>query len=49
MNLLQTILAYSTLAIAIGYLVIKYFVPKSVFSSKKRNGKGCGQDDCGCH
>jgi hypothetical protein len=40
MTLLQNILAFSTLAIAIVFLIKKYF-----FKNKK-SGKNCG--DCGC-
>lgn len=49
MDILQHILVYITLAISVGYIVIKYFIPKSVKSSKKGGTKACGQNDCGCH
>lgn len=49
MEILQSILVYITLAVAIGYIVKKYFLPKALFVSKKSNSKACGQDDCGCH
>ena len=52
MGILQPILVYITLAIAVGFLVRKFFLPKSLFVSKgapKRKEKVCGQDDCGCH
>ncbi|PRX57163.1 hypothetical protein CLV81_1164 [Flagellimonas meridianipacifica] len=48
MELLQNILAYLILATAIGYLVWKFFLPKSLVGSKKASSKSCGQDDCGC-
>lgn len=49
MELLQSILVYITLTIAVGYLVKKYILPKSLFSTKKGNNKACGDGDCGCH
>jgi hypothetical protein len=56
MELFQSILVYITLAIAIGYIVKKFFLPKALFISKKssitsgqENTKACGQNDCGCH
>tara|TARA_R110000868_G_scaffold82956_5_gene234004 strand:+ start:1023 stop:1172 length:150 start_codon:yes stop_codon:yes gene_type:complete len=49
MALLQNILMYLTLAIAVGYVTKKYLLPKKFFSSKKQNQKGCGSTDCGCH
>ncbi len=49
MSLVQPILAYLTLAMAIGYLVFKFFVPKAILSKNKKNQKVCGQDECGCH
>lgn len=49
MEILQLILVYITLAIAIGYLVKKFFLPKTLFATKKAPTKACGQDDCGCH
>ncbi|CAM4169051.1 hypothetical protein ZORO111903_04915 [Zobellia roscoffensis] len=47
--MIQPILVYIILAVAVGYLVKKFFLPKALFASKKRNGKACGQDGCGCH
>jgi len=47
--MLQNILTYIVLAIAVGYLVKKFFLPKALFISKKNEAKACGQDDCGCH
>ena len=47
--MLQPLLVYIVLAIAIGYLVKKFFLPKTLFAPKKVNSKTCGQDDCGCH
>jgi len=49
MELLQHILVYITLALALGYIVKRFFLPKSLFVSKKGTSKSCGQDDCGCH
>jgi len=49
MVLLQHILVYLILAAAVGYLVKKFLLPKSLFASKKSGGKGCGSDDCNCH
>lgn len=48
MSLVQPILAYLTLAMAIGYLVFKFFVPKSILNKNKKNQKVCGEHDCGC-
>lgn len=48
MALFQSVLVYLTLALAIGYLVKKYFLPKRLFVDKK-GSKACGQEDCGCH
>ncbi|MDX1363542.1 MAG: hypothetical protein R3243_04970 [Arenibacter latericius] len=49
MSILQDILVYITVAIAVGYLVKKFLLPKSLFVGKKGNSKGCGNGDCGCH
>lgn len=49
MELFQTVLVYLTLAIAIGYIAKKFFLPKRLFVSKKNSAKPCGQEDCGCH
>ena len=49
MEILQQILVYTTLAIAVGYIVKKFFLPSSLFVAKKQPSKGCGQGDCGCH
>ncbi|MDC6387744.1 hypothetical protein PP182_03570 [Maribacter sp. PR1] len=49
MEILQHILVYLTVAISLGYLVFKFLLPKTLFSSGKDNSKACGQDDCGCH
>jgi hypothetical protein len=54
MDILQQVLVYITLAIAVGYILKKFFLPKALFVSKKSNlsskgSKACGQDDCGCH
>jgi len=49
MENLQLVLVYITLALAIGYLVKKFFLPITLFATKKSAAKACGQDDCGCH
>ncbi len=45
----QLFLVYLTLAIALGYLVKKFLLPKRLWSGKKSSSAACGQDDCGCH
>ncbi len=45
----QLLLVYLTLAIALGYLVKKFLLPKRLSSGKKSSSTACGQDDCGCH
>ncbi len=45
---IQEILVYITLAIALGYLLKKFVLPKRIFQSRKTE-KPCGHDDCGCH
>lgn len=45
----QQILAYITLAIALGYLVWKFILPKTLFSRTKQHTKECGQDNCECN
>ncbi len=49
MDFFQNILVYIILAVAVGYLVKKFLLPKSLFASGKGSAKSCGQDDCGCH
>ena len=49
MQTFQSILVYIILAIAVGYMAKKFFLPKTLFTSKKTKTKDCGQDDCGCH
>ncbi|OYU80986.1 MAG: FeoB-associated Cys-rich membrane protein [Flavobacterium sp. BFFFF1] len=39
----QQILAFTALALSVGYLVKKFFF------KKKKSAKHCGTDDCGCH
>jgi hypothetical protein len=41
--MLQEILAYITLGIAVAFLIKKFF-----FKKKKNSDKNCG-DDCNCH
>ena len=48
METTQHILVYITLAVAIGYLVWKFVLPKSLIFGKKKDSKSCGQDNCGC-
>ncbi len=45
----QSILVYITLAVAVGYIAKKFFLPRKLFASKRGKSHGCGQDDCGCH
>jgi hypothetical protein len=40
---LQEILVYIALAVALAFLIRKFFF------KKKKSGKNCGSDDCGCH
>ena len=40
--MVQEILAYIVLGIAVAFLIRKFFLKK-----KKKNN--CGPDDCGCH
>ena len=49
MALLQTLLVYVTLTLAVGYLVKKFLLPKGLLASKKNISKNCGDDNCGCH
>jgi len=39
---MQYVLVYITLAVAVGYLVKRFFFPE------KKTKKACGKDDCGC-
>lgn len=39
----QNILVYIALALALGFLLKKFFF------KKKKAQKACGKDDCGCH
>jgi hypothetical protein len=41
--MIQEILAYIILGIAIAFLIWKFFW------KKKKSDKNCGNDDCGCH
>jgi len=44
-TIIQNILAFSAVGLAILYLVRKY-----IWSPKKKSAKACGGDDgCGCH
>ncbi|AWI25025.1 FeoB-associated Cys-rich membrane protein [Flavobacterium pallidum] len=42
MSYIQEILAFSTLALALAFLVRKFFF------KKKKSAKNCGSDSCGC-
>lgn len=42
--MLQEILVYITLGIAIAFLFKKFFMKKR----KNKSDKNCGNDDCGC-
>ncbi|WP_099092419.1 FeoB-associated Cys-rich membrane protein [Flavobacterium crassostreae] len=41
--MIQEILAFGILAMAVGFLIKKYFF------KKKKSDKSCGTNDCGCH
>ncbi|MBQ0788369.1 MAG: FeoB-associated Cys-rich membrane protein [Oceanihabitans sp.] len=41
-TIIQDILVFSTVLLAVAFIVKKYFY-------KKKNKKACGTDDCGCH
>lgn len=45
---LQQLLVYIIVALAVGYLVWKFLLPKSMLFGKKKGSKSCGQDNCGC-
>ncbi|EAR02545.1 hypothetical protein FB2170_04640 [Maribacter sp. HTCC2170] len=49
MATLQEILVYLIVFMAFGFILKKFFLPKSLFSTKKESKKICGQEDCGCH
>ncbi len=49
MNVIQNILVYLTLAIAVAYLVRKFLLPKKRLASGKDHPGACGKNDCGCH
>jgi len=40
---IQEVITYVLLGIALTFLVKKFFF------KKKKSGKDCGSDDCGCH
>jgi hypothetical protein len=46
MELIQEILVFISLALAITFLVKKYFFKKAKSST---DSKSCGEDSCGCH
>lgn len=41
--MIQEILAFLALGIALAFLIKKFFF------KKKKSKKNCGDDDCGCH
>jgi large-conductance mechanosensitive channel len=43
--MIQEIIAYIILGVAVAFLVKKFFFKKK----KKKKGKDCGSDDCGCN
>ena len=46
---MQEVLTYIILLTAVGYLVKKFLLPKSLFASTNKPSKGCGNNtDCGC-
>jgi len=47
--MIQSILMYITLTIAVAYVVKLYFLPKKMFASKKPQQKSCGSSNCGCN
>jgi len=49
MAYVQPILMYIIVALAVAYLVKKFFLPKRLFASKKAKQKSCGDHNCGCH
>ncbi len=49
MAILQNILVFITVTLAVGYLVKKFLLPKTLYASKKEKSKTCGNSDCGCH
>ena len=40
--MVQEFIAYGLLGIAVFFLIRKFFF-------KKKSGKNCGDDECGCH
>ncbi|RZN83440.1 FeoB-associated Cys-rich membrane protein [Winogradskyella sp. PC-19] len=43
-TIIQNILVFSSLTIALIFLVRKF-----VWTPKKKSSKACGNDNCGCH
>jgi len=43
-TIIQNILVFTAVALAIGFIVKKYF-----YKSSNKSKKSCGTDDCGCH
>ncbi|XLS29477.1 FeoB-associated Cys-rich membrane protein [Flavobacteriaceae bacterium M23B6Z8] len=49
-SIIQNILVYLTVIIAVTYLIKKFFFPQYSFTGKKKiASKACGKDGCGCH
>ncbi len=46
--MIQEILAFLVLLIALGYVIKKFLLPKSLFSTSKKTTKSCGNEGCGC-
>jgi len=48
MEIIQQILVYIVLILAVGYLAKVYLLPKRLKAKTKSSTKSCGQSDCGC-
>lgn len=46
--MIQQIIVYIIVAVAVGYLVKKFFLPKRVKAVAGKES-ACGKSDCGCH
>jgi len=47
--IIQNILVLLVFAVALGFLIKKFFWKPSWFSDKKKTKGGCGDGGCGCH
>ncbi len=45
----QHIVVFIIFALAIGFLVKKFFYKPAVSTSKKKSSNTCGSSGCGCH